>query len=94
MDAVHGVQGGNVRALGIANSACVITLICYYLIGIPMSIMLTFYYEMGLLGLWLGYLFAMALIDVIMVFRVMNADWKANFILKPKTDGEKSNPLL
>jgi multidrug resistance protein, MATE family len=36
-DCIHGVQSGNVRALGEQFKASMVTLVCYYCIGMPLA---------------------------------------------------------
>ena len=55
LDAVHGVNTGIVRALGKQFRASVATLCCYYIIGMPLALVLGFTLEMGVRGFWLGF---------------------------------------
>jgi MATE family multidrug resistance protein len=41
-DAIHGVQSGNVRALGRQFIASIILLACYYVAGLPIALLLGF----------------------------------------------------
>ena len=41
-DTIHGVQSGNIRALGKQAPASVITLVCYYAFGMPLAMWLGF----------------------------------------------------
>ena len=79
LDAVHGVNAGNVRALGRQKVVSVSTLLCYYAMGLPLALIFGFQMEMGLFGFWLGYLLAMSLLDVIVSYLVVTADWVAKF---------------
>jgi MATE family multidrug resistance protein len=97
LDAVHGVNAGNVRALGRQKVVSVSTLLCYYAMGLPLALIFGFQMEMNLIGFWLGYLLAMGLLDIIVCYLVATADWVAKFkgavseVLKqPETDLEDS----
>lgn len=79
LDAVHGVNAGNVRALGRQKVVSVSTLLCYYAMGLPLALIFGFQMKMGLFGFWLGYILAMALLDVIVSYLVVTADWVAKF---------------
>lgn len=79
LDAVHGVNAGNVRALGRQKVVSVSTLLCYYAMGLPLALIFGFQMKMGLFGFWLGYILAMALLDVIVSYLVVTADWIAKF---------------
>ena len=75
-DAIHGVNTGIVRALGKQFKASVATLICYYAIGMPLALVLGFKHEMGLVGFWLGFMIAMFLLDFVVIFIIVTADWE------------------
>ena len=79
LDAIHGVNAGNVRALGRQKVVSVSTLLCYYAMGLPLALIFGFQMKMGLFGFWLGYILAMALLDVIVSYLVVTADWVAKF---------------
>jgi len=55
------------------------TLLCYYGMGLPLALIFGFQMEMNLFGFWLGYLLAMALLDIIVTYLVATADWVAKF---------------
>lgn len=78
-DAVHGVNAGNVRALGRQKVVSISTLLCYYGLGLPLALIFGFELKMGLNGFWLGYLIAMGLLDLIVSYLVVSADWVATF---------------
>ena len=75
-DAIHGVNTGIVRALGKQFKASVATLICYYAIGMPLALVLGFKHEMELVGFWLGFTIAMFLLDFVVIFIIVTADWE------------------
>lgn len=85
LDALHGVQAGNVRALGKQGIVSLCTLLCYYGVGLPLAIYLGFSVGLGVNGFWYGYIIAMAIVDVITLFVVIKSSWVANFVLKPKS---------
>jgi MATE family multidrug resistance protein len=45
LDSIHGVQSGNVRALGKQAIVSLLTLLLYYIYGIPMALLLAFYFS-------------------------------------------------
>jgi len=79
LDAVHGVNAGNVRALGRQKVVSVSTLLCYYAMGLPLALIFGFQMEMNIFGFWLGYILAMTLLDIIVSYLVATADWVARF---------------
>jgi len=40
------------------------TLVCYYIIGMPLALVLAFTMKMGIVGLWLGYSIACIILDI------------------------------
>ena len=48
---------------------------------------------MGLNGFWLGYLIAMGLLDMIVTYLVISADWVAKFGLQPSTEKKLSEVI-
>ena len=85
LDSVHGVQAGNVRALGRQQVVSLATLICYYLIGLPLALYLGFSRGWELVGFWTGYIVAMFTVDCVVVYMVVASDWRAKYIVKPKS---------
>lgn len=53
-----------------------INLYSFYLIGLPVAIIVTFTYKVGFLGLWLGLLSAQASCVCMMVYTLVHTDWK------------------
>lgn len=47
--------------------------------GLPLALIFGFQMEMNIFGFWLGYLLAMALLDIIVSYLVATADWVAKF---------------
>jgi multidrug resistance protein, MATE family len=74
-DVIHGVQSGNVRGLGKQFVASIVTLGCYYLFGMPLAVYLGFSLGMDLLGFWGGFLVAITILDAIVIYIVVKADW-------------------
>ena len=74
-DAIHGVQSGNVRALGRQFTASIVLLTCYYVAGLPIALLLGFKAHMGVKGFWLGFLIALIIMDTILGYLVVTANW-------------------
>lgn len=75
LDAVHGAQSGNVRALGRQFAASMFTLGCYYAFGMPMALLFGFKMDMGVKGFWLGFLLALICLDLGVAYLVIWANW-------------------
>ena len=74
-DTIHGVQSGNIRALGKQLPASIVTLVCYYALGMPLAMWLGFTRHLNLLGFWEGFLIAIIILDIIIAFVVVCSDW-------------------
>ena len=48
---------GCVRALGIQANVALISIVSFYLVGMPSACYFAFVQEVGILGLWIGYFF-------------------------------------
>lgn len=86
LDAVHGVQAGNVRALGRQKPVTYMTILCYYVIGMPLAVYLGFYCGMDLEGFWLGFIIAMCLVDFVVVYLVVTSSWRAEQVMETQTE--------
>ena len=76
LDAVHGVNSGIVRALGKQFKASIATILCYYVVGMTLALVLGFKLDMGLLGFWIGFMIAMFLLDIVVTVIIITADWE------------------
>lgn len=74
-DMIQGSIQGVIRALGIQRVASYYSLASYYLLGIPLSILLTFVLDMGVVGLWAGISAGISLAAIIFVRLVQKTDW-------------------
>ena len=62
-DTIHGVQSGIIRGLGRQSYGSIYTLVCYYIIGMPLALVLAFNGGLGIQGLWLGFSIACIILD-------------------------------
>jgi len=74
-DTIHGVQSGIIRGLGLQAYGFLYTLFCYYIIGMPLALVLAFTAKMGIVGLWLGYSIACIILDIGFAFIIMCPNW-------------------
>ena len=49
---------GPIRAIGVQNSAAIGSIVCYYVIAIPLAVFLAFKMDLGVTGLLIGQGFA------------------------------------
>lgn len=54
--------------------------------GIPLAVYFGFTLKMGLGGFWYGYIIAIFLVDVVVVYLVISSPWKAEHKFEAKTD--------
>lgn len=74
-DTIHGVQSGIIRGLGLQAYGFLYTLFCYYIIGMPLALVLAFTAGMGIVGLWLGFSIACIILDIGFAIIIMCPDW-------------------
>ena len=93
-DTIHGVQSGIIRGLGLQVYGSVYTLVCYYLIGIPLALHLAFSKELGVYGLWLGFSIACIILDLGFLFIIECPDWnRIAQEMQNKIDKEKLSTI-
>lgn len=74
-DTIHGVQSGIIRGLGRQGLGSIYTLFCYYILGMPLALVLCFKAEMGIAGLWLGFSIACIILDIGFALIISCPDW-------------------
>lgn len=77
------------RALGRQSVVSITTLLCYYGIGLPLALLFGFRMGWGIVGFWGGYIIAMAIVDVVVIYLVVVSSWEANYKLEPKSAASK-----
>ncbi|XBA45799.1 hypothetical protein SBP28_000218 [Candidozyma auris] len=75
-DAMNANSAGCLRGQGLTKIGGIVNLVSYYVVGIPLSIYLSFYspWRGSLHGLWIGTTVALTLIGVIQTYVVLSAD--------------------
>ena len=75
-DCVSGIVGGILRGCGRQSLSAMINVTAYYVIGLPVSLLLAFGpWHLGLAGLWWGLTTALAYSTVLSLWYVYNMDW-------------------
>jgi len=74
-DGIAGYLAGPIRALGLQKKASYLALICYWLIGIPLSCFLAFKCDWGVTGLLSGLLVALVLSVIFYFMLILKQDW-------------------
>ncbi|XP_047462101.1 multidrug and toxin extrusion protein 1-like [Mugil cephalus] len=75
-EAFAGVTGGIVRGAGKQMTGAVCNLVGYYFIGFPIGVSLMFPVEMGIVGLWLGFLICVLLQSTFFIVFLCKLNWK------------------
>jgi MATE family multidrug resistance protein len=75
-DAIHGVASGIIRGIGKQGWGSIVTLVSYYLIGMPMALYFCFNLDMKLNGLWIGFDIAQIFLDTGLILVVVLPSWE------------------
>ncbi|KAL0490450.1 hypothetical protein AKO1_009544, partial [Acrasis kona] len=75
-DGMQAVMSGILRGLGRQRIGAVACFVSYYAIGIPSSLLLTFYFDWGLMGIWVGMAFGVTAVSLVMLpYIIFGIDW-------------------
>lgn len=74
-DCFNAVCGGLLEGSGRQKQGGWMNSIAYYLIGLPLALILTFKFNFGLIGLWSGMLVGQLLIAGIVCWLILRTDW-------------------
>ena len=74
-DTIHGVQSGIIRGLGLQVIGSIYTLICYWVIGLPLALYFAFGLDKGVYGLWLGFSIACIILDLGFLMIIECPNW-------------------
>ena len=77
-DGIQVVGAGILRGLSDVKIPTIITLIAYWVIGLPLGYILGFTFKMGAMGIWIALSFALTLAAVLLYFRFKNMVNKLN----------------
>ncbi|KAG8874171.1 hypothetical protein FRB97_006099 [Tulasnella sp. 331] len=78
LDGLGAMIGAILRVTGRQFTGAILNLTGYYVVGIPLGLILTFYFpqwELGLLGLWIGLSFALIYTAVFGLWYCYRTDW-------------------
>ncbi|KAK7324565.1 hypothetical protein VNO77_28231 [Canavalia gladiata] len=89
LDAVQGVLSGVVRGIGWQHLAACINLATYYLIGLPISCLLGFKYNMHVKGLWIGLICGLACQSGTLFILTWRAKWNKVSVSRDKDEAQQ-----
>ena len=75
VDCMQGVENSNIQGLGLVKKVRYVTMVDYWVVGIPVSLITMFKFDLGLAGLWLGPTIACALNWGIYYHYTSSVDW-------------------
>lgn len=75
-DMWQGYMQGVIKALGIQHKVMWLNLIAYWVINLPLSLLLTFHLEWGFSGLWWSIIFAQMFMMFSITIMAKSANWK------------------
>lgn len=76
-DSFGAVGGGILRGSGRQRSGAFINLAGYYILGLPIGILLAFSFNHGLKGLWEGLTLSLFMVSIILYILLYYTDWEA-----------------
>lgn len=74
-DCIQVITAGMLRGQGRQNIGGILNLVGYYVIAIPLGLVLCFRADLGLAGLWIGMCVAIWLICLFQTYYVLQVDW-------------------
>ncbi|KAB5589989.1 MATE efflux family protein [Ceratobasidium theobromae] len=75
VDGATAVTDGVLRARGMLGFGAIVNICSYYVVGLPMGIILAFWANLGLKGLWTGLASALFCAATISIYVVYKTDW-------------------
>ncbi|KAJ3369357.1 hypothetical protein HDU91_007278 [Kappamyces sp. JEL0680] len=69
------IGGAAIRGCGLQKLGSAINITGYYVIGVPLGILLTFHYDMGLFGIWVGLTVGLCFVATVQVLILFRMDW-------------------
>ncbi|KAF3608660.1 hypothetical protein DY000_02051562 [Brassica cretica] len=99
---IQPILSGVAVGAGMQSIVAVVNLVSYYAIGIPLGLILTYVFHLGVKGLWSGMLAGIAIQTAILCYIIYRTDWELEvkktsermkaWSLKPSH--EESNPII
>ena len=75
-DLLQGILAGTIRAIGYQNQATIIAIISYWVILLPCSYIFGFSFELGFIGIWIGFPLASCAQTFSFLYIIFTAPWK------------------
>eukprot|EP00257_Ricinus_communis_P026545 XP_025013959.1 protein DETOXIFICATION 16 isoform X1 [Ricinus communis] len=88
MDGIQGVLSGIARGCGWQDIGAYVNLGAYYLVGIPCALILTFIFQFGGKGLWMGIISGSSLQALLLLVITMRTNWERQLFLSTGKKGQ------
>ena len=82
-DTTQGVAQSAIRASQQQKCGAIITAVAYWVIGIPVALLLVFYYPLGIRGLWIAPTLAVVFLTITYITIFTGIDWQ-DLIIKAR----------
>ncbi|ODV87005.1 hypothetical protein CANARDRAFT_6565 [[Candida] arabinofermentans NRRL YB-2248] len=76
VDCMNIVVAGILRGQGRHRIGSILSLICYYTVATPLGICFAFYFNLKVLGLWIGVTIGVFLLSIAELYLVLTSDWQ------------------
>ncbi|CAK9316223.1 unnamed protein product, partial [Citrullus colocynthis] len=75
LNGIQPVLSGVAVGCGWQSFVACVNVCCYYMVGLPLGVLLGFYFKLGAKGIWLGMLSGTAMQTCILLWVTFRADW-------------------
>merc|ERR1712232_1261229 len=76
-DAINSAVQGILRGCGRQKIGACLNFVAYYIVGIPFGVMMAFYFDQGVLGLWIGMSSGLLMASIVGSLIMFKTDWSA-----------------
>ncbi|KAL9827494.1 Protein DETOXIFICATION 24 [Arabidopsis thaliana] len=102
LNSIQPILSGVAVGAGMQSIVAVVNLASYYAIGIPLGLILTYVFHLGVKGLWSGMLAGIAIQTIILCYIIYKTDWELEVkrtcermkVWSLKPSNEESNPII
>ncbi|KAH3666736.1 hypothetical protein OGAPHI_003185 [Ogataea philodendri] len=74
-DAINAIFSALLRGQGKQRAGSLMNFIAYYVVAVPLEVLLGFYFNLGVTGLWIGMLIGVFVLSSMEVYLVASTDW-------------------
>nr|GMD18141.1 protein DETOXIFICATION 29-like [Ipomoea batatas] len=99
LNSIQPTLSGVAIGAGWQSYVAYVNIVCYYLVGIPIGLVLGFVFNKGVKGIWYGMLTGTAVQTIVLIVMVLRTNWKKEALLAGERikkwggDSSDSNPV-